>query len=172
MTTQPATKAQVIAALRANGEEFLRTLRALPEETFEQGRYESGWNGRQILAHVAAIEWTYPRLLDIATQARGHSPSDTAALPTRATQGGMDAYNARQVERRAGRRVQDLLDEFERNRAATIAAIEQADDALFAIPITSAGGATGPLANVYLSVAIQHPRGHLNDIIGRLRDKG
>ncbi|MCI0777944.1 MAG: hypothetical protein J4N95_07165, partial [Chloroflexi bacterium] len=60
------TKAELLAELRASGREVTKRLGALPAEEFERGRYESGWNGRQILAHAAAIEWTYPRLLDIA----------------------------------------------------------------------------------------------------------
>src|SRR5262245_56817045 len=87
-------KAQLVAALRENGDEVASMLRALPPEVFEAGRYESGWNGRQILAHVASIEWTYPRLIDLARQP---APADGS---TRAAGGDVHAYNARQVERR------------------------------------------------------------------------
>jgi sulfur carrier protein ThiS len=79
-------------------------------------------------------------------------------------QGGINDYNERQVEKRAGATVAELIDEFETNRAATIAAAESADEALFATPIRSAGGITGPLASVLTAIAILHVVQHVNDI--------
>jgi hypothetical protein len=179
MEQRTPDKAELLEALRSSGDELLAKLSALPPETFEQGRYENGWNGRQILAHVASIEWTYPRLLDIARQAPAASDVGAGAAPVRRTapeeapgvatataQGGIDAYNARQVEKRAGASVAELLDEFRRNRAATIAAVEAVDEALLATPIRSAGGVTGPLAGVIQAVAVGHILGHTRDILG------
>ncbi len=164
MSTEPAppTRDELVAALRTSGDEFVTSLRALPLERFEEGRYENGWNARQILAHVAAIEWTYPRLIEIPDQ----PPSASGEPPTRTAQGGIDAYNARQVEKRAETPVGDLLHEFERNRAATIAAVAGAPEALFARPIRSAGGVTGPLGTVIQSVAVGHILQHGRDIVG------
>ncbi len=56
--------------------------------------------------------------------------------------------------------------EFERNRAATIAAVEAAAEELFARHIPSAGGVTGPLAGVFHEVAVAHVLGHARDIAG------
>ena len=142
-------------------------MRALPPAALEQGRYESGWNGRQILAHLASIEWTYPRLLDIAREAGAPKPEAAGELPTRTMRGGNDAYNARQVAKRAHLSVAELLEEFERNRAATIRAVQEADETLFAREIRSAGGVTGPLARVFQEVAVQHVLGHARDVAGR-----
>ena len=165
------SKAELLEALRASGHDALTTLRALPPERLEEGRYENGWNGRQILAHLASIEWTYPRLIDIARQAPATAVSDSAArasddLPTRTMRGGNDAYNDRQVAKRAHLSVAELLAEFELNRAATIQAVEAADDELFARRIRSAGGVTGPLALVLYQVAVAHVLGHARDIAG------
>jgi hypothetical protein len=176
-TPQPPSKAELLDALRSSGAEALERLRALPPEEFERGRYENGWNGHQILAHIASIEWTYPKLIDVAREApppagetppalRRTEPSEAAGLPTRPVQGGIDSYNERQVAKRAGASVADLLDEFERNRAATIAAVESADEALLRTPIRSAGGITGVLAGVFHAVAVQHVLGHVGDILG------
>ena len=174
---QIPSKAALLAALRSSEQEMLSKLRALPAEEFEQGRYENGWNARQILAHVASIEWTYPRLLDVARQAPEDATSGNGGevrrtepgeggLPTRTAQGGIDAYNQRQVDKRAQASVAELLEEFQKNRAATIAAVEGADEALLATPIRSAGGVTGALAGVIQAVAVLHVLGHVSDIVG------
>jgi hypothetical protein len=159
------TKTELLAALRASRDEVLGIVRGLSPAALEQGRYESGWNGRQILAHLASIEWTYPRLLDIARDA-GTAPAPEADTPTRSMRGGNDAYNERQVAKRAHLSVEELLAEFERNRAATIRAVEAADDALFARTIRSAGGVTGPLGLVFHRVAVEHVLGHARDLAG------
>jgi hypothetical protein len=152
----------------------VRLIRAMEPARLEQGRYENGWNGRQILAHIASIEWTYPKLIDIARAAPAAAPDsrpDGAAaagadLPTRAMRGGNDAYNERQVARRAHLSVAELMAEFEANRAATIRAVAAADEALFGRRIRSAGGVTGTLATVFHRVAVEHVLGHARDIAG------
>jgi uncharacterized damage-inducible protein DinB len=162
------TKRGLLDELRTSRDEVLRIVRALPAERLEEGRYENGWNGRQILAHIASIEWSYPRLIDIARDA-APAPSATPAAdepPTRAMRGGNDAYNDRQVAKRAHLSAADLLAEFEQNRAATIAAVEAADDRLFIRPIRSAGGIVGPLADVFHQVAVAHVLGHARDLSG------
>jgi DinB superfamily len=157
------TKAALLAALRTSRDAVVATVRALPPAALEQGRYESGWNGRQILAHLASIEWTYPRLLDIARDAQAAPPAG-GETPTRSMRGGNDAYNARHLAKRAALSVDELLEEFERNRAATIRAVEAADDALFTRTIRSGGGVTGPLTLVFYRVAVEHVLGHARDL--------
>ncbi len=174
---QTRTKAELLEELRASGQEVADRLGALPVEAFDQGRYESGWNGHQILAHAAAIEWTYPRLVDIAkggtppsgsgtTGVRRTEPDKASKVPTRTAEGGIDSYNERQVAKRADATVEELLDEFRKNRAATIAAVEGVDEELLGREIRSAGGITGVLADVIHAVAVSHVRGHVNDIVG------
>jgi uncharacterized protein (TIGR03083 family) len=161
------TKTELLDALRTSRDEVVGIVRGLPPARLEEGRYENGWNGRQILAHVASIEWTYPRLIDIARS--GPRPEEAPApggLPTRTMRGGNDAYNDRQVAKRAHMTPAELLAEFEQNRAATIRAVEAADEALLSRPIRSAGGVTGPLASVFFQVAVLHVLGHARDIAG------
>ena len=47
------TKGELLAALRASRDEVLTIVRGLTAEALEVGRYEHGWNGRQILALLA-----------------------------------------------------------------------------------------------------------------------
>ena len=176
-TPSPPTKEELLDALRASHNAVVDKVRAVPAERLEEGRYENGWNARQILAHVASIEWTYPRLIDIARDAdapnaerppdvRRTEPQDAGGIATRPVRGGILDYNERQVEKRADATVEDLLAEFTENREATIAAVEAAEEELFAREIRSAGGITGPLAGVINAIAVLHVRGHLNDILG------
>ena len=172
MTETPTlSKRALLDALHASRDEVLSLIRPMSPAQLEEGRYEQGWNGRQILAHVASIEWTYPRLIDVA-RAAGTAEADEASaagaqLPAREMRGGNDAYNDRQVAKRAPMSIAELLDEFERNRAATIQAVEGADEELLARRIRSAGGRVGPLANVFHDVAVSHVLGHVRDIAGR-----
>ena len=163
------SKRELLDALRASRDEIVALVRSVPPERLEEGRYERGWTGRQILAHIASIEWTYPRLIDIARTPP--APAEPAP-PTRTMKGGNDAYNERQVARRAHLTVAELLAEFETNRAATIAAVEGADEALFARTIRSAGGVEGPLAGVFYMIAVAHALGHAHDIAGDGRSHG
>jgi len=168
----PASKQELLDKLRTSRDEIVAKLRALPPESFEQGRYESGWNGRQILAHIASIEWTYPRLIAMA---RGDLPKPEPAgtdqrsteQPYRPSMGaGINDYNQRQVDKLAEASIAELLALFEKNRAATIAAVQAADDALFAKGVRSAGGLQGSLGQVLEMVALAHVDQHARDIAG------
>jgi len=168
MAQEVVSKAQLLDGLRSSGRDIVEKLSPLPDGTFESGCYENGWNARQVLAHVAAIEWSYPRLLDVArgTEAQASGASAGLAQPaSRPAQGGIDSYNQRQIERYADASVAELLEVFRKNRATTIDAVEQADDGLFETPIKSAGGVTGPLGTVMNYVAVMHVRVHLGDIL-------
>ena len=166
--TPAPSKAELLRALRSSRDEVVALISSLPPARLEEGRYESGWNGRQILAHIASIEWSYPRLIDIART----PPSEESAPPTRTMKGGNDSYNDRQVVKREHLTVAELLAEFDKNRAAIIQAVEAADEALFARCIRSAGGVIGPLSLVFHQIAVAHVLGHARDIAGDTTDHG
>lgn len=167
MSEAGVSKDQLLENLRSSGSEFLEKLRPLDPARFEEGRYENGWNARQILAHVAAIEWSYPKLIDLARDAgSAPPPGPSAPPPQRTARGGINSYNDRMVERYRDASAAELLDVFEKNRTATIEAVEAADADLFQVQIKSAGGIPGPLGTVMNYVAVLHVRTHLNDILG------
>jgi hypothetical protein len=168
MAPETITKPQLLAALRHGEKDAIDKLSALPAERFEEGRYENGWNGRQILAHITAIEWTYPKLIDVARGAeRPAEKNPDSPPPTRTASGGINSYNDRQIERYAGAAVGELLEVFRKNRATTIAAVEATDDDLFLQEVKSAGGVRGPLGTVFNYVAVIHVAGHVSDIVGQ-----
>jgi hypothetical protein len=171
MTQQQApTRDQLIASLRRAEDAVVQRLGKLSADDLESGCYESGWNGRQVLAHIASIEWSYPRLIEVARSGPPQPSGETRPAessykpPERQAGGGINDYNQRQIERYAEASAQELIEVFRKNRAATIAAVEAADDALLAAPVKSAGGLTGPLGNVMELVAVHHVLGHVRDI--------
>jgi hypothetical protein len=166
MAPETITKPQLLAALRQGEKDAIDKLSRLPAERFEEGRYENGWNGRQILAHITAIEWTYPKLIDVARGADRPADKKPDSPPTRPASGGINSYNDRSIERYADTSAEELLEIFRKNRATTIAAVEAADDGLFLQEVKSAGGVRGPLGTVFNYIAVMHVAGHVNDIVG------
>lgn len=167
--SQIPTRAQLVEMLRTGGADAAARLRALPEERFAEGRYENGWNARQILAHVASAEWTYPGLIGMARKlaeeaaaGRQVDESEVAGISHAA----IDDYNNRQVSKRAGATIEELIAEFETNRVATIAAVESVDESLLGMPARAVGGTSGPLGAVIESIAVGHVRDHVADIAG------
>lgn len=160
---QNLTRDQLLDALRSSGRQVGRQIRTMDPERLGEGRYEDGWNGRQILAHMASIEWTYPRILELP---EADEKAGVAARQAQATSQGnpLDGYNERQVARRAEASVADLLAEFEENRAKTIAAVETADPAVLSRRVVTAGGRVGTIAQVLNEVAVLHVLGHLEDL--------
>ena len=151
-----ATREELLAALQADAARLPEVVGAIGEAELERGVYENGWSARQLLAHLAAIEWTYPRLIERA-QAAQDAESGGGGFD-------MDSYNERQVSKRAGATVAALLEEFGRNRAATIEAAVGASDALLAQRTRSAGGVEGTLLEVLIGVTVGHVREHLGDL--------
>lgn len=153
------TREELLAALREDAGRLPEVVGAIGETDLARGVYENGWSARELLAHLAAIEWTYPRLIERAEAAGNSDGSSGGAFD-------MDAYNARQVAKRAEASVGELLEEFGRNRAATIEAVANADAALLERATRSAGGVEGTLLEVLIGVTVGHVREHIADLAG------
>ena len=157
--TDVQTRDDLLAALRDDAARLPEVVAAIGAGDLERGVYENGWSARQLLAHLAAIEWTYPRLIE---QAR--SPAEASAGGSRSGSFNMDAYNHRQVSNRADATISELLEEFAHNRQSTITAIAEAEQELLNQPTRSAGGAQGTLLEVLTNVTLEHVRTHLSDL--------
>jgi len=149
------TKAELLAALESSRDDVVDGIEG---RDLSVGVYEGGWSGHGLLAHIASMEWTYPRILELpaATEEEAARPRDTSVS--------VDDYNRRQVERRANVPVGDLVQEFLRNRARTIEAVEACPEDAFDRRVRSAGGTVGTVADVLWFVAVEHVRGHLEDL--------
>jgi hypothetical protein len=170
--TDGVTRDALLEGLRGGRDRLLGSLGPIPPENFERGAYENGWNGRQVLAHIAGIEWTYPKLISIAQEtASGKATAEKPPeKPNKPAQGGIGSYNDRTVERYANATVAELIKTFDKNRARTIAAVEEADEDLFQVQVRSAGGIPGPLGTVLNFVAVLHVDSHVNDIVAAAQD--
>ena len=173
MATSPLSKEQLIEGLRTSEQQLIDTLADVNAADLETGCYENGWNAREVLAHVASMEWTYSKILNNAAQkpkeesAPAKSPPAKSAPPA---SGNIGSYADRQIEKRAQASLAELLAEFRENRAKTIGAVEGADDSLLAVEVRSGGGLKGSAANVLQMLAVGHVQMHLNDIMTAVRN--
>ena len=168
MVQSHVSKEQLIEGLRTSEQQLINSLDAVDAADLESGCYENGWTAREVLAHVASIEWTYSNVLELAR--KGEATKEGATQAGGGTSGGsITSYNDRQIEKRAQASVADLLAEFRDNRAKTLAAVEGADDSLLAAKVRSAGGVEGPAANVLQGLGVGHVMMHLNDIVTAIR---
>ena len=154
------SKELLLENIRASRDELLAAAAEVPEAQWTEDRYDEGWTARDILAHLASIEWTYPRILDLADKKEPQAPKE----PPKPRPPGLGDYNQRQVAKRADATVEELLEEFERNRAATLAAVEEANEDLLRERVRSAGGIEGTAAEVLNYLTAIHLRSHLADI--------
>ncbi|MCZ6545331.1 MAG: maleylpyruvate isomerase N-terminal domain-containing protein [Chloroflexi bacterium] len=161
---QPLDRDALLAALRSDGDRVADVLAALPADALERGAYEQGWTVKDIAAHLASIEWTYPRLIRIAEAADQGTESSSGNASSRGSNPQMDDYNARQVAKRRETPLPQLIEEFRSNRAALIDAVEGTSAELLEREIQSFGGVRGSLLQVMWSVAVEHVRTHLDDL--------
>ncbi len=151
---------RLIETLRIHGASVIEKLSALPLDVGARDEREP-WGPHELVAHIASMEWTYPRLIEVA-QTAGAASSDRRSGHW--FRDGNDQYNARQLARRRDTPMDDLVDEFARNRRTTVEAVANMDPSLLDAPLTSAGGVTGTLESVLTSVAITHVDEHLQEL--------
>ena len=166
----PPTKKELITALQQSGDDLLTRVGNMDDDALDQGRYENGWNAKQILAHVASIEWTYKKLVDTAKQPRSTArptgrggPVRRAATrrqPHRRLQQPPGRPPRRQVREGAPPRVQGEPRRHHRRRPV----LRRRRSSRSAT--RSAGGAQGTLAEVIMFVAVSHVQQHTRDLVG------
>ncbi|GMU40068.1 MAG: hypothetical protein AMXMBFR23_09340 [Chloroflexota bacterium] len=115
------TKAEVIEAIHSVD----ARLAALRNEIIAKGEQpllEGTWRVRDALSHLAARANGVARVM-----ARVEAAANPGAAPVTPPRN-VDEINAGQVEERAGRTVEQLLDEIRDGHAAAIAAIQKIED--------------------------------------------
>jgi uncharacterized protein (TIGR03083 family) len=153
------TKERLLENMRSSEREFLQAVGELGADQWAEVRYEEGWTAKDILAHVASVEWQFPKLL-----VPGNRPSGRVPGSGERSSGGIHEYNKRQVDKRRDHSVEALLEEFERNRKQTIAAVEETAEEALRAQVRTAGGTEGTAAEVLNFLTVTHLRMHLDDI--------
>ncbi len=151
----------MLAELRWSSAQLADLVRSLPPEEMEWQLGRNGWKGRQILAHIASMERTYPLVIELARS------GDRRIAVRVAAQFNVDPFNELQVAKRADRPISDLVAEFQQNRLNTIAAVESCEIELMEAHVDWAGGVSGALSEVLLHLAVEQVAENLAEIMGR-----
>lgn len=142
--------APIAAELRETRVEIARVAGQLPRERWEQASPLEGWNYKDLLAHLATGDWLVQTVLGAVTS---NQPVDLAVIDLDY----VNAGNARLLADRAGRPVDELIDEAEaegEDTQALLAKLTDADDG------RTQEGAPMSLGG-YLRMFPGHDRGHL-----------
>lgn len=151
------TKEDVLAAMDSFKAEVESLVASIPENKWETGVYENGWNAKQLICHIASTAGVAGFVLTLAR------------APVPAGMGGgegfdNDAFNAQQVQARQGKPLESLLNEIgdalDRDRLVVSAAPDQLLGSLFRAP----WGIEGTVAGVIADSFKEHLGVHLADL--------
>jgi len=148
-----ASKEAVVRAIRESQAEIERTALALSEATLAGGVYESGWNAKQLLCHLAAGGGFAAFMIGFAK-----SPTPPPAGFDQ------DRWNAHEVRSREGKSLAELLAELRSGSERSIAAVEAAPDELLAAHFRAPWGTEGSLAEVIIASLRDHVGTHLAEL--------
>jgi Mycothiol maleylpyruvate isomerase N-terminal domain. len=150
-----ATKADVLARLKATRNEIGTLVESTPAEAWAKSAYES-WTCLTLLCHIASTSGVASFILTLSR------------LPARPTGGGaafdQDAFNAQQAALRAGRSPAAVLDEIAANTQRDIQTVEAASDADLQKHFAAPWGSEGSVAEVIIASHDNHLGMHIGDL--------
>ncbi|MCH7953448.1 MAG: DinB family protein [Chloroflexi bacterium] len=156
-----ASKDSIIEGIRQVQAEAERIASAMPEDGWEEGVYENGWNARQILCHVA-LSANVPAFLIAAA----NSP-EPAKMPGGG--GNMDDYMDSQVAMRMEKPVAEIVKEINTTYEQAINVVQATPDEFLAKQIRTPWQTEGELGALILDEDIRaHVMVHLADISGAI----
>ncbi|MCH7484855.1 MAG: DinB family protein [Chloroflexi bacterium] len=156
-----ASKDGIIEGIRQVQAEAARIASAMPEDAWDKGVYENGWNARQILCHVA-LSANVPAFLIAAA----NSP-EPAKMP--GGSGNMDDYMDSQVAMRMEKPVSEIVKEINSTYEQAINVVQATPDELLAKQIRTPWQTEGELGALILDEDIRaHVMVHLADISGAI----
>ncbi len=150
-----AEKQDVIGAIRDAQREVEKLVPLVPASAWSGQAYEQGWNGKQLLCHLASTSGIARFLIRMA-QAPGS--------------GGMgadfdiDSFNAQQVAARQDKPVDEVLEEVCANCRRDIESVENAPDDLIAQHFRAPWGIEGALGDVIVGSIDEHFMTHVRDL--------
>ncbi|MCI0784196.1 MAG: DinB family protein [Chloroflexi bacterium] len=156
-----ASKDSIIEGIRWVQAEAERVSAAMPEDAWDKGVYENGWNAKQILCHVA-LSANVPAFLIAAANA-----PEPAKLPGGADN--IDDFNESQVAMRMEKPVAEIVKELNTTYEQAINVLQATPDELLAKQIRTPWQTEGELGALILDEDIRaHVMVHLADISGAI----
>ena len=156
-----ASKDGIIEGIRQAQAEAERIASVMPEDAWDKGVYENGWNAKQILCHVA-LSANVPAFLIAAAR----SPE-----PAKMPGGGdnIDDFNESQVAMRMEKPVAEIVKELNSTYEQAVNVVQATPDELFAKQIRTPWQTEGELGALILDEDIRdHVMVHLADISGAI----
>lgn len=150
-----ANKDDVVRKMRELQGEIEGTVSSMSEESWSRGVYESGWNARQLLSHIASMSGTAGFVLSMAR------------MPSAASLGAgfdEDGFNARLVAEREGKSTAELLGEIKGNFERDVEAVRAAPDELIRKQFRAPWGVEGGVGDVIVESLKGHLGMHLVDL--------
>ena len=138
---------EVHSLLEASHKEILAAIDGLTPEQMAVPVF-ADWSVKDILAHI--VSWEEYTLLDLQRVARGHMPALASFK-----QQDVDNFNALVMGLRRNFPLDQVMDELEANRQATIAALDALPDERLA---------QGQFARIWASITAGHDHEHAEDI--------
>jgi hypothetical protein len=138
---------EVRSLLEQAHEELLAAIDALTPEQMAIPVF-ADWSVKDILAHI--VSWEEYTLLDFQRVARGHMPALASFK-----QQDVDSFNALVMSLRRDFPLDQVMDELEANRRATIAALGALPDERLA---------QGQFARIWATITAGHDHEHAEDI--------
>ena len=156
-----ATKDGIIEGIRQVQAEAERVASAMPDDAWEEGVYENGWNAKQILCHIA-LAANVPAFLIAAA----NSP-EPAKMPGGADN--IDDFNESQVALRMEKPVAEIVEEINSTYEQAVNVVQATPDELLAKQIRTPWQTEGELGALILDEDIRaHVMVHLADISGAI----
>jgi hypothetical protein len=150
-----ASKDEIVTRIQDLQAQIEQTVASLPEQAWQAGVYEGGWNARQLLAHIASTSGTAGFILGMAR---------ASTAPSLGGSYDENTFNAQQVAAREGKSVNDILGEIQGNFERGINAVHEAPDDLLTWQFRAPWGIEGEVGDVIVMSLEGHLGMHLADL--------
>ena len=152
-----ATRDELINGIETLIAESRRIASVLTDDDWARAVDQDGWNGAQVLAHIAGVGTVIPMFVN----ALGNAPAGTDAMGGTSN---IDTMNAGFVNARAGRTPADLAEEIASAYSAVIDYVRGVPDDFLLKRGTAGGHRDVPLGDLMMRMVILHGLAHIYSV--------
>ncbi len=152
-----ATRDELVSGVEMLIAESRRMVGVLTDADWARAVDQDGWNGAQVLAHLAGVGTVIPMFVN----ALANAPTGTDAMGGTAN---IDTMNAGIVAARAGRTPAELADEIASAYGAVIDYLRGVPDELLLKRGTAGGHRDVPLGDLMMRMVILHGLSHIYSV--------